>query len=106
MACPDVLVPISCLHLTDITLHDVAQHLSLWKKEGNTRSDRFWSEHKKPEILTNLAMVARFCLFQSMKVAVQFILRWPCSAVDACQHLVLLAAAPICASRMQQFEML
>src|SRR5262249_4099182 len=59
---------------------------------------------KEPELLAELAVIARFRFFDAPDVVLQILLIGPRRAVDALQHRVLFVAAPVSSGDRQKLE--
>jgi hypothetical protein len=92
---PHVLVAVAGLDLTHVGFHDAPQDLSARQEEGYARADLLGAEDEEPKLLANPPVVALSGLLEPLQIGLELFLRLPRRAVDAREHLVLLAAAPI-----------
>ena len=50
---------------------------------------------KKPELLTQFSVIALLCLFKTLQIELQVLLRAPCCAVYTLQHLIVRVSSPV-----------
>ena len=88
-------------------LHEVNERVpqccAFREPQRKTRPD-FVGKDEQAEFASENAVVALFGLFQPVQVVGEFLFGGPRRAINAREHLVLFAATPVCARRVQQFE--
>src|SRR5918997_300086 len=100
---PDVLVAVPRLHLANVALHKMSEHLALGQEERYPGPD-LRREGKELQVFADLAMVASPSLFQPVQVRFEFFLRRPGGAVDASEHRVAFVPAPVGSGDVLELE--
>ena len=90
-----------------LILHPALQQLddgrALWQQNGQPLPNIVHCG-KILQVTADLVVVAALHILHMLKVGVEFLLGGEGRAVDAAQHLVFLAAAPVCAGYLRQLE--
>ena len=102
--CADLLIAVAAMHLAPVFQQLIAQDHAVRVEEREARPLLMDAEEVK--LPAELAMVALCRLLKHMEVGIQILLLLERRAVDTLQHLVLLAAAPVCTRNTLQFECL
>ena len=82
-------------------INQAIHNLSTFRQEERaSRSD--WIKEEQPERSTQLAVVALFSFFDSLKIVLLGVARLPCSTVYALQHCVVFVTPPVCPGSRKQ----
>lgn len=90
----DELVALLLVPLAGVVLHDPADDAAARVEDGEAGADLV-RDGEEVELVAELAVVALLGLGEEVEVGLQLLLRRPRGAVDALEHRVLLAAAPV-----------
>ena len=95
---------VSCFSVdfTPVIHQRIFQIHSFWKEERESRA--VLTHHKQTEFFSEFSVVTFLCFFDHMEVLFELCFLCECSSVDSLQHLVFLAASPVCACKAGQFE--
>ena len=95
---------VSCFSVdfTPVIHQRVFQIHSFWKEERESRA--VLTHHKQTEFFSEFSVVTFLCFFDHVEVLFELCFLCECSSVDSLQHLVFLAASPVCACKAGQFE--
>ena len=91
----DFHIAVSLMHLAPVLEQGVAQHHALGEEEGEAGA--LLHEGEQAELLAQLAVVALLGLLDAGDVLLKVGLLFKSGAIYALKHLVLFAAAPVCA---------
>ena len=75
----------------------ILKHHSFWKEEGEARA--LVAHHKQPQFTSKLPVVALLRLLKPVKIFLKLCLLRIGNPVDSGKHLILFAAAPVCACK-------
>ena len=100
----DLLITVAAMYLAPIVEQCVAQCHSVRMEEREARPLLMQAE--EIQFSAEFSVVALCRLLQHVQVGIEFFLLLKRRAVDPLQHLVLLAAAPVCTCDTLQFECL
>ena len=100
----DLLIPVAAMYLAPIVEQCVAQCHAVRMEEREARPLLVQAE--EIQLSAEFPMVALCRLLQHVQVGIKFFLLLKRRAIDALQHLVLLAAAPVCTCDTLQLKCL
>ena len=89
----DFTVPVAAMHFAPVVQEFIAQDHAVRMKERESGS--LFMQAKEIELAPKFPMVALFRFLKHMEVRVEFFLLFERRSVDALEHLILLAAAPV-----------
>ena len=95
---------VSCFSVdfTPVIHQRIFQIHSFWKEERESRA--VLTHHKQAELFSEFSVVTLLCFLDHVEVLFKLCFLCECSSVDSLQHLVFLAASPVCACKAGQFE--
>ncbi len=99
----DLLVAVLLLHAAQELLQAVAQRGALREPQRQTLAHAL-REGEQLEVLAQLAVVALLGLLHHLDILVEHRLFGERDAVDACEHLILLVAAPVGAGHRRELD--
>ena len=100
----DFLIAIAAMNFTPVVNQFVADNHAVRMEEREPRA--FFMQAEQVKFLAQFAMVALGSLFEHVQVFIKVSLLFESRTIDALQHLVLFAAAPVSTSDTLQLECL
>src|SRR5262249_26423209 len=97
-------VPVTAQKPSELVLQNVIESRPLRQPERRARSPLVG--HVQVQLSTKLAMITSSRLFQVVQMQLERILRRPDGSIDALEHWVLFASAPVGSGHREQLEML